>query len=149
MANNEVLLEALNAALENPHHHNQTAWISTDDGKPVAVRADNSDTPPCGTTLCLAGWIAFQQAPAGSTLRPTTARCNAYVDFANRDKQHVRAFAEEAAGLTRDEAEVLFSAFRTPEALSRLVAYIIANPDSSAERLGAVALYDDALPPLQ
>lgn len=103
-ANIAIVAEAAEHIAEWPEHHAQEHWVSThgNDYTIVDVRADNGEHPDCGTTLCWAGWIAFLNAPAGSTLHGTD------VKLPDGWRETISSYAKDVAGLSDDQAGVMF-----------------------------------------
>ena len=75
--------------INHPEEHDQGVWI-------------------CGTRACLAGHIALQ---AGAHGGPGTLRSDVgYITMVDGELVSVKEFAQQRAGLTRAEAQHLFSA---------------------------------------
>jgi hypothetical protein len=141
MADIKVLREALAAAVKYPDHHDQGSWIHgpvTEDEDEddygelvygdveVDVQASNSDHPPCGTAMCIAGWIAFQQAPAGSRLSSRHGQ----VILPDGTRESIRRYAAALAGLAGLAADALFSPVNTARELGVMIDALEADEDA-------------------
>jgi hypothetical protein len=134
MANMAVLYRAARAMRRFPEQHDQSYWQltkagNTDPEMETAVLADNNQAPSCGTKLCGGGWIAFQNAPAGSKLR------GRYVVLPDGSEREVEAFAAETAELTEDQALALFIRAGDMDEFDAVLDAIEANPEAATEEM--------------
>src|SRR6266704_1527263 len=110
MADIRKLRKALRAIEKNPEHHDQGSWCRIPEGdftahsrdRRIDVSASNGKIPPCGTTLCMAGWLAFQGGPKGARLD------YAYITGADGTISFISDWARDYAGLTAEQAETMF-----------------------------------------
>jgi hypothetical protein len=129
MANMAVLYRAARAMRRFPGQHDQSYWQLMADGQmdvcgqlATAVLADNSQAPSCGTKLCGGGWIAFQNAPAGSVLK------GRLVVLPDGSEREIEGFATEAAELTEDQAYSLFFRAADMDEFDAMLDELEANP---------------------
>lgn len=129
MANIKILKQALRAIKKYPQFHDQETWTTTrEDNFPV--KASNGATPPCGTTMCLAGWIAFQNAPRGTVMaqggylyKTLPQGGFEYIDAAEN-------MGREFAELTESQAEALFYRAQTVDDLAAMINHLATDPDA-------------------
>ena len=126
MANIKRMRKNLAAIRKYPEQHKQFAWITDGmycDVSLKALKADNGDHPPCGTTLCFAGWDAFLHAPKGS--------CISVGEFlvTGDDTVHISYSAEKGMDLTEGQAAALFYRAKNVEDLEVLTDAIAAHPE--------------------
>ena len=57
----DLLLNAAIGAASNPEHFGMTNWVSPDYEDDTLIDCNNNLT--CGTTLCLGGWVVYQNEP--------------------------------------------------------------------------------------
>jgi hypothetical protein len=130
MANIERMRGNLGAILRYEDQHDQGSWIEAPG--PFPVRASNGEHPPCGTTMCFAGWDAFRNAPKGASIRGN------YVCEPGWPDRGVWDFAREGMELTAGQSEAFFIAASTIGDLEALTDYIEDHPGASYEDLLAV-----------
>jgi hypothetical protein len=91
-------------------------------GDPIPVADDHM--PPCGTTCCYAGWVAFRAAPAGSVIQDSV------VTFPDGTRSAVSPFAADALGITLDQSRAIFLYLGEIGEVERAVNYLAENPDA-------------------
>lgn len=102
--NTELAQKALQSAKASPEKFNMRTWFTGPRGGGNS-RAEVTDerVPPCGTTACYAGWVAFHHAPLGSKIEGSNIKplgADRYTP--------IELYATEALGITRDQAGTLF-----------------------------------------
>jgi hypothetical protein len=134
-ANTQVLRQALDAIVKYPESHSQEMWLN--DGRegpdycmPFDVAAGNGPKPPCGTTLCAAGWIAFLNAPEGARLMP-----NQSIRLPNGNVRSISRYAQKVSALTDDQRGSLFLVAQNLGELTAMVEALEANPDADYDEL--------------
>jgi hypothetical protein len=137
MADIKILDDALDHIRKYPRRHNQSSFFSGRQGcglyynDMVPVAASNGDSPPCGTTLCFAGWISFLNAPEGSTLEFGGKS----VSIPGRGRVDIDDYAEEVAGLSHEQAGAMFFGAATFGHLVRMIGQVKADADADGEAL--------------
>lgn len=139
--NVELARQALEAAKANPERFDMASWVS---GKVDMTKDSPEFAPPCGTTACYAGWVAFNAAPVGSVV------LGSYVTVPGAPKPvTIQRYAAEALDISPDQADTLFFLSNIRE-VERAVNYLADNPAVGGDRLWAVSLdgpadvdYDD------
>jgi hypothetical protein len=145
-----VLRNALSHILKYPENHSQSLWCGVRDsngnftcgGDVIPVAADNSDHPPCGTTLCQAGWIAFLYAPSGVVLNPG----NSMMTRPSGKElfwKYVDAFAAGKANLSYGQARALFHDAGNVDDLKAMIRYMSWHPRATQEQLRQAAMVVD------
>jgi hypothetical protein len=126
MANTEILREALAGATKFPDNHKQSQWADAAGLRKFDVRASNGEHPECGTTLCLAGWITFQQAPARSMIDPLHSQ----IILPDGGIEHISEYAAKVADLTDAQVHALFYRAETREQLADMIEHLTINPSA-------------------
>lgn len=101
--NTELAMEALASAKANPDRFDMGTWFGGPRGGSRGAEVTEDHMPPCGTTACLAGWVAFHQGPVGSRIAGTIVT----VPDAERSVD-IEIYARDALDITQDQANVLF-----------------------------------------
>lgn len=124
MVNIKALDAALAAIDKDPKSWEQNSW---------------AEKTACGTTYCLAGHIAVQSGAqidwqhVGLDGRETAT--SAFVDG---EWQSIRGVAQQILGVSEEQQEVLFSAYRERDELQVLRDALAGDPDADLdEALGA------------
>lgn len=123
------LRQALKFIRKYPENHNQRNWASCNTyWNPIDVRNSNGDHPPCGTTLCMAGWLAFLNAPKGAKIKD---------DFVviGKTETYMPEYAIGVAKLTEEQAGALFYSAGTADHLERMIEHLAKHPDASRSDL--------------
>jgi hypothetical protein len=125
--------QALAAIRKYPENHDQGQWVNdrAENWYSFPCAADNSEAPPCGTTLCMAGWVAFQQAPTGTSFNPWTSTFT----LPNGNAKTMKDFAVDELELTADQCSALFFGANNADELEALIDYIEAHPDADVHEL--------------
>lgn len=63
MINVQALQRALKSAMLNLEHFSMHRYAFTNDSVEELQRLSRQEPPACGTTLCLAGWICYNEKP--------------------------------------------------------------------------------------
>lgn len=102
--NTELAQKALQSAKASPEKFNMRTWFTGPRGGGNS-RAEVTDerVPPCGTTACYAGWVAFHHAPLGSKIKGSEIKPLGAARF-----DSIERYAAEALGITSDQACTLF-----------------------------------------
>jgi hypothetical protein len=125
MANMKRVNKNLDMIARFPETHWQDTWVGGSAGR-FDVAASNGSRPPCGTTLCFAGWDAFLNAPAGSKIDSLTHS----VIFPDGSRMKISRFAEQGMELTYDQAAYLFYVAETFGDLRRMADLLECDPDT-------------------
>lgn len=137
MPNIELARKALEHIAKYPEAHDQTKWVfrNLDDGlrgeayqeaKCFPVSASNGEHPPCGTTLCMAGWVAFLGAPEGAKIDVLTG----HVVLPTGSEGDIEYYARDLLGLSGSQANAMFYQAKTAEHLTKMVGHLEDNPDA-------------------
>lgn len=156
--NVELALEVIGAIELHPDNHDQDAWCSVSrSGVPVIAKQMLSE-PPCGTTLCFAGWTAALWAPQdsvfiyrdrsavytpseyGSYIQDRAGGMTLYDTLLDPDPRAVRysrrgisEYARRALQINPGQAGYLFDPSRTVDELLSGVRCLIANPHATID----------------
>lgn len=127
----KVLYRMSRAIRRFPEQHYQSAWHENGDGadSETIVLADNNQAPPCGTTLCAGGWIAFQNAPEGARLAGST------IVFADGSREEIDSFAARVARLNGSQAAHLFYNCNTADDIDAMIDVLEVSPDAGHAEL--------------
>ena len=130
--------QALAAIRKYPDNHGQGAWVDARQGAAgsFACAKDNGEHPPCGTTLCMAGWVTFQQAPAGTKFTWSSG-----FTLPNGDYTSMARFAVQELDLTEDQCSALFYGAGNADELEAVIDYIEGHPDAKVGELYREALH--------
>jgi hypothetical protein len=120
----------LAAIREHPDNHDQSRWVGSADDVTVASGLDQY--PPCGTTLCFAGWDAYLHAPKGSRLVD-----GVYIMYANGGHDSISKFAQEGMGISKEQAAAFFTEADSADDLETMINTLEANPDATWGDLSA------------
>jgi hypothetical protein len=130
--------KALEHIRKYPENHYQGAWIDFDyDGdykypdEGIKCAKSNGDHPPCGTTLCLAGWVSFLEAPKGTVFDAVSP----IFKLPNGTPTRMDDYAREKLGLTWSQANVLFAGTRSVEGLEACIDCIAKHPHATSDEL--------------
>lgn len=88
------------------------------------------DSLACGTTGCVAGWVAILKAPLDAIIT------GYYVQFpGSRREDKIHIFAQRELGLSSEQADYLFSGGRTRDEVLAALAYLPGNQDATFAEL--------------
>jgi hypothetical protein len=139
--------KALRAIRKFPEQHNQGSWVNYVPGRRTfPVAKSNGASPPCGTTMCFAGWVTFLGAPEGAVINSD----GDYVDGLDPAKygaaaMAISSFAMRELGLIWDQARALFHGARTEDHLTKMVQLLAKEPDAKPDALlSAAGIYDES-----
>lgn len=157
--NIELALEVVGAIELYPDSHNQDSWCSVSrKGAPVTAEEMLSE-PPCGTTLCFAGWAAAISAPEGAVFSWgdtagvfTPYKVGDYVwdkdgfmvlydsypyppskRSVRYNRHGIAEYARKALGINSYQSGYLFDPSRTVDELLSGVRCLIANSHASVD----------------
>lgn len=133
--NVELARSALELAKANPEKFNMFSWVSSGAWGMKTVKEAAEYVPPCGTTACYAGWVAFQAAPVGSVIQ------GSYVIEPGKPAQHIEQYAQDALDLNRSQVNCLFYLSGIEE-VETAVNYLADNPDVDGDDLWEAAHVD-------
>ncbi len=131
--NVELAMGSLEDAKARPQQFNMEYWVVTaadaehaeeDDYKYERIPVPDDHVPPCGTTCCYAGFVAFRVAPAGCVIQ------DSIIHFADGTKTEVSPFARDALEITAEQASAIFLYLSEIEEVERAVTYLAANPNA-------------------
>jgi hypothetical protein len=145
MANAAILREAYDHAVQYPDAHNQRRWAGDAHNAGAAgefeVRAGNGDRPPCGTTLCAGGWVAFLNAPEGARITYDFAGYDdddydaGTLRFADGTTESIDSFATRTAELTDHQATIVYFVTRDAAELNAAITVLEADADAGSATL--------------
>jgi hypothetical protein len=120
---NKLADELIGVLSSRPDLHSQRLWMS---GfiTPRNFRKQLDYPDECGTTACLAGWVAALTCDAAFRLSP---------NFIILDDGNVKSYsyyARERLGLTHTQAAVLFRVCETTEEVIHGLKYLKDHPDA-------------------
>lgn len=117
-----------------------TAWHTAETPGGSTEITEDQRTPPCGTTACFAGFIAWRTAPAGTVIANGGYLYSSMQDAIERRAPwgEVADWAEQQLGITYEQALVLFSLDGIGE-VRRAVEYLADSPDADPGTIRAVA----------
>lgn len=156
--NIELALEVIGAIELYPDNHDQDSWCSVSrKGAPVSAQQMLSE-PPCGTTLCFAGWTAALRAPQNSVFAYgdsgavyTPSKVGEYVQdkdgemimydslfdpdprAARYSRRGIAEYARRALQINSYQSGYLFDPSRTVDELLSGVRCLIANPHATVD----------------
>lgn len=140
--NVELAEKALESARANPEKFNMSTWFTGPRGGLDSQAEVTEDrVPPCGTTACFAGWVAFHHAPLGSKIKGSLIKLPGAGRY-----DSIEEYAKEALGITIDQACTLFF-LDTIDQVERAVARLAVSPDATGTVLWR-DFYDEADLPL-
>jgi hypothetical protein len=149
--------KALKRIRKYPEQHDQDTWVEYKgerdseeypEGGEFACAKSNGDHPPCGTTLCMAGWVSFLEAPKGTVFNVNTFIFNP-PGAEDAEVVNMADFAQDVLKLNDDQREVMFHFARDAEELELLINSIQKHPDSGGAGLMAdLRKHRRARPPL-
>lgn len=142
--NTDVAVTALAIIETHPERHDQENWRVEDrDGKPVEDFADDPLNDECGTSGCLAGWIAFLDRVkwAGNPVYPGLHQADRVADpdrcTCAPDERFcvcgynmpISFYAQRRLGIDYEEASALFDPANTTDDLSAGVKAVVNGED--------------------
>lgn len=140
--NTELAEKALESARANPGKFNMSTWFTGPRGGSNSQAEVTEDrVPPCGTTACFAGWVAFHHAPLGSKIKDAGIKLPGAERY-----DSIERYAAEALGITSDQARTLFF-LDSIDQVERAVTHLADSPDASDSSLWS-RFYDEVDLPL-
>lgn len=141
MPNIQVLRDAADAAEAFPEHTSQAMFAHPGphyrSGDPGTFQfRPSAPEPPCGTTLCVAGWITWQEAPKDSLIDFKAE----LVRLADGRVLTIAAFAARAAGLSPPQEMALFVSSRTTGDVKAMIGYLEDHPGAGWHDLAFAAM---------
>lgn len=129
----------------NPERHQQETWLSNALGYVADMKVEEARAyistgipefpedparPVCGTTACLAGWIAIMAAPPGSIIT------SEYMHIPGQAADSIARYARKAAGLDEYQAAWLFDGDRYREEIIDALDQLIVDPEAQIGTVG-------------
>lgn len=118
----ELLAQVRRIVAEHPSRHMQTTWmaglfgavnnLTVDEARAYALtdlpeEPADPERPVCGTTACVAGWLAILGSEPGTVIDSMTVR------LPSGSRSNIWNEAQRLAGLSDEQQSWLFSGFRT------------------------------------
>lgn len=101
-------------------------------GQPLPVEPSDEERPVCGTTGCVAWWIAVLAAPPGTKIDPSG------LFLPDGSESGISTYARTAVGLSVEQAAWLFDGDRSRDEVVEALTLLTANPDANL-----YDIYDD------
>jgi hypothetical protein len=125
--------KALRRIRKYPDNHDQGDWNGGGDLETFACASDNGEHPPCGTTMCMAGWVSFLEAPSGSVF----TRDASWFTMPDGTTRGMPDFAADSLALTDTQQAVMFYAAKDANDLEKVINCIADNPKAESYELYA------------
>jgi hypothetical protein len=128
--NNDIADLAITAITDHPHSHNQHAWLRHTGCWPIGITVLRQDLEKssCGTTACLAGWVAVLTAS-----QDTCFYNGAGIVMVESGgvAAGIAAYAAGKLEITPEQADMLFLKLSNDEVVPGLK-YLKDHPDATA-----------------
>lgn len=137
MANAEMAWKAYDLATKHHDHFNMDIWLDSDGRDDDLIEGVGGLLETCGTTACLAGWVA---ALAGDTLSTSMGMALPYGYDASKSQSAWLSIGDRAKRLLDIDGAQTYAVFLCPEGdlLENMIRVFGPRPSEKAELVSAL-----------